>query len=568
MKKQNLFLGFLVLAFGIVMLAACGNEDTSSAVEPEDENGYEAIEAESSLDPNNPVTLSFFHADGVLDMRFDDAVAQEITRLTGVTLDITAPMAGDEGTDIGLMVAQGEFPDLIYAKGSIDILIGANALLPLDDLIMSNRGSNLQALYGDLIGRLRQSEDDPYMFHVGTFGVDEAVLETAGTAKIQMSAMQALGFPELNSLEDFAQAIRDYMEITDIEDPIGLALQGQDWRWFITVGNPAGFALGHMDDGEWVIDEENQTATFKYLTPGFAEYFEFLNGLYLEGILHNESFTHTQDMYEALIASGRVIAVMDQGWNIGGTQTALRAAGEEWREFMPLAVTLDGDVEPAITRPTGFTGGWGISIAADSPNADVAFDFLNWMASEEAQILINWGIEGYHWEMVDGVRTFLPEVAEARQTNPDFDIETGVGLYTEGFPNWGNNAVDSTGNPISADNLDAIIENFSDAQLTVLEAYGHTTFIDFFPNPDTFTTPRHGAAWMLPVPSGSNLEIIQTQLIEFSQPAIARAIMAPAGEFADRWQYVIDGLHRFGVEQANEYMTEMVRSQINLWERD
>jgi len=501
-------------------------------------------------------------------MNFDDAVAEEITRRTGVRLEITAPMAGDEATDIALMIAQDEFPDLIYAKGSIDILIGADALLPLDDLI-AERGDNISAMYGDLLGRLRHTLDQPYTYHVGTFGVNDAINETSGTAQIQMSAMRELGFPTLESLDEFADAIRTYVELNPTingQDTIGLSLLGSDWRWFITVGNPAGFALGYQDNGEWIIDEETGEATFKYLLPEFREYFRWLNEMNAEGLLDPESFTHTPDTYFAKIASGRVVAVMDQNWNIGETQTALRGEGQEWREFMPLGVTLDPATVPVVTRSGGFLGGWGISIAADSPNADVAFDFLNWMASEEAQILLNWGIEGVHYEYVDGVRAFLPEVAAERETDPDFDMNTGVGLYVEPFPMWGNAALDSSGNPISADNLDAMIENFSDAERETLAAYGVNIFVELFPASSELGVPRHGQAWALPIPAGSDLELIQTRAIDFSQQAIVEAILTTPDQFDEAWDAVIDGLIELDIEQANAEMTQIVRDTIALWE--
>lgn len=547
MKRRNLLLGLSVVVLSLFVLIACGDGATSD---------------------DDVTVLTFFHADGNLDMNFDDAVAQEITRRTGVRLEITAPMAGDESTDIALMIAQGEFPDLIYAKSSIDVLIGAGAILRLDDLI-AERGDHIRALYGDLLGRLRHTLEQPYTYHLGTFGVNQMIHETSGTAQIQMSAMRELGFPTLESLDDFADAIRTYMELNPTingQDTIGLSLLGSDWRWFITVGNPAGFALGYQDDGEWVINEETGEATFKYLLPEFREYFRWLNQMNAEGILDPESFTHTPDTYFAKIASGRVVAVMDQDWNISDTQTALRAGGDEWREFMPLGVTLDPETTPMSTRSGGFLGGWGMSIAADSPNAEVAFDFMNWMASEEAQILLNWGIEGVHHEYVDGVRQFLPDVAKDRISNSNFAMETGIGLYMDGFPQWGNAAIDSSGNSISGDNLDTMIENFSDAQRETLAAFDAEIFVDLFPPSAELGIPRHGQAWALPIPSGSNLELIETRAIDFSQQAIVQAILAAPEDFDVAWDAVIDGLIDLGIEEANAEMTQIVRDTIALWE--
>jgi len=384
--KKNYLLSMLI-KFGIMVtvLVGCGNFNESGAGE-------------------DRLTLAFYHADGDLNMRFDDAVAEEIMRLTGVKLEILAPMAGDEAQDIALMISQGEFPDLIYAKGSLDLLIGADAVLPLDERI-AEKGHHIKALYGDQLGRLRHTLDNPFIYHVGTFGVNERILETAGTAQIQMDVMRELGYPNLETLAELEEAIKTYLEKNPTingQETIGLSLLGSDWRWLITVGNPAGFAVGLQDDGEWFINEATGEAIFKYLMPEFRAYFRWLNGMNAQGLLDSESFTHTPDTYFAKISSGRVLAVMDQGWNISETQTALVGDGEAWRTFMPLGVTLTEGIRPCVTRANGYTGGWGVSIASNSKHAEEAFDFLNWMASEEAQILVNWGIEGIHWEYVGG----------------------------------------------------------------------------------------------------------------------------------------------------------------------
>ena len=188
MKTRNLIAGFISLSLLTGMLVGCDNH----------------------LEDDEMVTLQFFNGDGSLDIKFDDEIAQEITRRTGVRLEITAPMAGDEAQDIALMIAQDEYPDLMYAKGSIDLLIGAGAVMPLDDLI-EEKGDHLKAMYGDQLGRLRHTLANPSTYHVGTFGVNDHILETSGTAQIQMEVMRELGYPQLNTLTDFEQDIKTYI---------------------------------------------------------------------------------------------------------------------------------------------------------------------------------------------------------------------------------------------------------------------------------------------------------------------------------------------------------------------
>ena len=562
MKKRNMFLMLFTVLLTLVVLTACG--DTS------DTGG--------SGDGDDVVTLRFFNADGSANANWDNAVAEEITRQTGVRLELSAPMEGDETQDIALMVASGDFPDLIFAKGSLDILVDAGAVLRLDDLI-EERGDHIRALYGDLLGRLRQTYDNPHIYHVGLDPVNAGVFETAGTAQIQMNVMRYLGFPTINTLDEFADALRTYRDshpYIDGQETIPLMLLGSDWRWLITVGNPAGFALGYQDDGEWIINEETGEAMLKYLHPEFREYFRWLNGLYNEGLIYIGSFTQTHEDYLGHLSSGRVLAVLDQNWSIGQAQTVLREVEVDvdgtmepgWRQFMPIGPTLRANTVPvAATRVSGFMGGMGISIAADSPHTDLAFDFLNWFASEEAQILTNWGIEGVHWEFnANGDREFLPEIAEDRHVNPDFSYDTGIGGYVYPFPAWGNAALDSGGQPISPDNFDQMIADFTDAQRTTLAAYGATVFVDLFTHPDVLGIPRHGQAWTLPIPTGSELHLISGQAESFTQQYITQAILVSVEEFDAAWDHVMQGLENLNIGVANEQMTQIVLERLALWE--
>ena len=550
MRKKRLLTGLLSLGLATGVLVGCSNDIQG--------------------DEEEVITLKFFNADGNQNMSFDDVVAQEITRQTGVNLEITAPMAGDEAQDVALMIAQNEFPDLIYAKGSIDLLVNAGALLPLDDLI-EEKGDNIRHLYGDKLGRLRYNSEDPAIYHVGTGAVQERILETAGIAQIQMEVMRELGYPTLDTLEDFENAIRTYKEANPTingQETIGLSLLGSDWRWLITVGNPSGMALGMPDDGEWYIDPDTGEATIKYLLPEFREYFRWLNKMNAEGLLDPESFTHTPDTYFSKLSSGRVLGVMDQDWNIWQTQTALVADGEAWRTFMPLPVTLEADVDPVLTRPSGFFGLTGVSVAADSQYSEEAFEFLNWMASEEAQILLNWGIEGVHYEYVDGERTFLPEVSEERNLNPDFTEETGVGHYVHPFPVWGNAALDTSGNLIVPDSPEQIIADYNEAQRETLAAYDVDFFIDLFPTFEGYQGTRHGQAWAIPIPADTDLSMTMQRVGDFVQQGVTQAILATPEDFDQAWDEVIEGLESLNAEAANQEMTELVQDRIRLWEQE
>ncbi|PRY80993.1 ABC transporter substrate-binding protein [Alkalibacterium olivapovliticus] len=548
-----------VVLTSALILSACGNGDGETASNNSSDNNDGS---------NDPVTLTMFHADLPQSDGFDNAVAQEITERTGVQLDISYPVGGDDLEAIALMIGSGDFPDLIFGKGGINQLIDSGAVQPLDDLI-EERGDNLKAMYGDQLDRLRNNLDDPQIYHVGTGGVENQYLETSGTMMLQLGVLRDLDYPEISTLEEYEDALVQFLEENPTnengEEWIPMSLSGSDWRWLITVGNPAGFVAGFQDDGQWQVDEETGETTYKFQKEEFREYFKWLNGMNAKGLLDPESFTQTHDTYISKLSTGRVLAIADQDWNIGAAEAALRSENNEWGLWAPLPVTLNDDIVPMSTRDYGFTGTTGISISSDSDYTEEAFDFLDWMASEEAQILANWGVEGVNYEIVDGERVQLDEDRENAQTNTNYAFDTGVGQYAYPFPQWGNGAVDSNGQSITRTTEEDIRENFVDAEIETLDQYGANLWVDLFPAPEDLGIPNHGRAYEIPLPTDSQVNIVQQRADDYTTQKITEAILADPDNFDAIWDEMQDQLISFGVEEANEEMTDLVNNRIELW---
>ncbi|MDX8044565.1 ABC transporter substrate-binding protein [Gracilibacillus sp. S3-1-1] len=561
-RKLSILLLSLLFMLAVSVLVACNADSTSDT---DTSNEGEESEDTNDTSGDEPLTLTFFSADGE-EKSFDDPVAQKITEETGIKLEIDYPVGGNDEA-IPLMIASGDYPDLIYAKGDIGKLIEAGGVIKLDDLI-EEKGDNLKAMYGEQIDRLRNSVDDPSIYTVGTYGVENAYWETSGTFQIQLDVLRELGYPEITSLEEYEDAITEYYEKypeIDGQPTIPLSLLGSDWRWLITVGNPAGFAAGLTDDGQWAVDDETGETTYKFLLPEMKEYFKWLNGLNDKGLLDPESFTQTHDTYISKLSSGRVLSIADQDWNIGDADAALVSSGNEWKTYAPLAVTLGDEYESQGLKDYGFAGGWGIAISATSERQEEAFEFLDWMASEEAQILVNWGIEGENYDVVDGKRVMKEEDRERMNTDSDYPKETGVGYYVYPYPQWGNGALDSDGQPITPDSEQDIIENFNDAEKEVLAEYGMDNWIEWFPSTDSLGVSNHGTVANYSIESGSDLEIIQQKADDLTEQRITQTVLGSPDDFDEAWDSMIDELEAMDIDKANEAMTQKTLDVMELW---
>jgi len=585
--KKRMFTALCGLGMAASILAACGNETSEPAGTGNGDTGGAAdatpapeLTGSRIVPEGETLTLRFYNADGAMNPATGQSVVmEEITRRTGIELEVITPMAGhDETTDVPLFISQGNVPDLIFANTATGMLIEHNAIIDLEPFIMSEAGADIRALYGPMLGRLRHSSEDPRIFHAGTTFVDYERLTTSGTAQVQMSVMRYAGFPEISTLDELEELIANYMEShpeINGQPTIGLTLIGSNWRWGITVGNPSKFTSGVTDDGGWAVDETG-AATLNWLRPEAREHMRWLNRMNDRGLLDEEWLTQTEDQYFEKIATGRALAVMDQNWSIGSSQAALRDAGlrdggeSHWRMMMPVPVMLEADMVPQVTRPTGWRSMTGVAVSATSEHQEEALRFLNWMASEEAQILMNWGIEGVHYFYDEnGVRTFYPEMAEIRDTdNETWQRVFGIGNYVHPFPQLGNTTLDSTGNPITPNTRENHMRTLTDAQRETLAAYGVETFIDLFPSFPPGSEIPHGEAWTIDHGQGTEFDILMSTINPFAEEQVSQMIMVSPDEFDALWDNFVATLLDMGAERAGELKTEYVRDRLNLWSQN
>ena len=197
MKRKVVSL-MLVSAMVAGMLAGCGSDSGSSKGGSSTETGS-AAEASSSgetADDKSPITFEYFNADGK-NGNWDNPVAKAITEATGVTLDVSYPVAsqGDAKEDVALMIANDEYPDMIYAKGSATDLYQAGALIDMTDLI-EKYGPNRYHIVTAKMG-----------FHGRTFGAMSATGQPGNGCQVGFGPMTyGFSYAPYNDLQAFKDA--------------------------------------------------------------------------------------------------------------------------------------------------------------------------------------------------------------------------------------------------------------------------------------------------------------------------------------------------------------------------
>ncbi|MCZ8524007.1 MULTISPECIES: ABC transporter substrate-binding protein [Paenibacillus] len=554
MKKRSAKWLSVMVAAALVTVTGCAKEPAAGP-------------GQASGSGTEPMTLSVYSADpNPTWNNMQDEVGKKLTEKTGVTLKMEFPV-GSADQKIPLMVSSGDYPDMILPKGDPGKLVAADALVDLTDLI-EQHAPNLKKVYGKYMKRLRWSTEDPSIYILPISAVDQEYFDAGGGFELQHAVVKELGYPKIRTVQDYENAIKAYKEkypTIDGKPTIGLSLNADDWHIMISVTNPAFLTTGAPDDGEYYIDPKTYEAKFHYFRPEEKEYFRWLNHMNSVGLIDPESFVQKYDQYKAKIASGRVLGLIDQDWDYQEAQNALRKEGKFDRTYGHYPVTLNESFKDHSFQDTGYLAGYGIGITKSAKDPVRAIKFLDYLASDEGQVLINWGIEGVHYKVENGKRVIPPDVLDKKVNDGNnFSKSTGIGQYFI-TGRYGDGVKDPSGNTYTTTTVEQKIASYSDADKETLKAYGATTWKDLFPKKEEFPVKPWGAAWSIPVEPDSDVNVIYNKAKTVVWKRVPEAILAKPEQFDAVYDGMLQELEKLNIKKMEEEYTKLVKERVKLF---
>lgn len=401
MKSKSIKTAFTLMLMSSMLIAGCGGgNNNKNVINTPADNGAKNTgnnAADDTAMDTSPFTISFFGGDASPNWnKMQDDVGKVITEKTGVTINAEFDVGSGGGDQkIPMMAASEDVPDLIFAKGNLSILVDAGLVIDLTDLI-DKYAPNLKKVYGDNMNRLKYSLDDQSIYQIPTnMGVGQQSFDATGGFEIQHRVLKELGYPEVKTLADYEKVLKDYVALhpeTDGQPTIPLTLNADDWKIMITVTNPAFTTTGAPDDGEYYVDPKTYEAKLHYKRPEEKEYFRWLNGMYAQGLLDKDAFVQKDDQYKAKVASGRVLGLISQEWEYSDGENALKAAGKDEYTYAHFPVTLSEEYKDHSFMSTGIDG-YGLAITTAAKDPVRIIKWLDWMSSDEGQVLRSWGLK-------------------------------------------------------------------------------------------------------------------------------------------------------------------------------
>ena len=401
--------------------AAEASAPEESAAEPAEPEGLQVVELPIETDavhyscwmPVAPYVSTMMNLE---DFSEQVAMVKMINEMTNVYIDFNAVAGGFvEQESFNLMIAGGDYTDIIgvmnyYGSSSGAAAGSAGHEKAIEDGIIIDLYDDLKE-YAPNYWTLLTSDDNAYMTmrtQSGYMGCIAQLLKKAGTENqgmiVRKDWLKASGVENLNTLDQYEQYL------TYCKDNYGayayLQYEGLDTDWGAAFNiTPGAF---NVVDGKVV---------HSFTTDAFKSYLTKMNDWYQKGLFNDDFYNDTD------ITTVRTDMANDLCSFVDGSAEGMSNIFDMNPEntAMELQATAYPKADGVDEIHVGFeskliknSDTWAVSTACADPIP--LLKLVNWLYSEEGQLVYNWGEEGVSFEYDENGQ---PQWTDLVVNNPD-----------------------------------------------------------------------------------------------------------------------------------------------------
>lgn len=401
--------------------AAEASAPEESAAEPAEPEGLQVVELPIETDavhyscwmPVAPYVSTMMNLE---DFSEQVAMVKMINEMTNVYIDFNAVAGGFvEQESFNLMIAGGDYTDIIgvmnyYGSSSGAAAGSAGHEKAIEDGIIIDLYDDLKE-YAPNYWTLLTSDDNAYMTmrtQSGYMGCIAQLLKKAGTENqgmiVRKDWLKASGVENLNTLDQYEQYL------TYCKDNYGayayLQYEGLDTDW----GSAFNITPGAFN----VVDGK---VVHSFTTDAFKSYLTKMNDWYQKGLFNDDFYNDTD------ITTVRTDMANDLCSFVDGSAEGMSNIFDMNPEntAMELQATAYPKADGVDEIHVGFeskliknSDTWAVSTACADPIP--LLKLVNWLYSEEGQLVYNWGEEGVSFEYDENGQ---PQWTDLVVNNPD-----------------------------------------------------------------------------------------------------------------------------------------------------
>lgn len=395
MRRRFRFLGWAFLSCTAVLgLVGCAQAQNR----PEGEkSGEETAEKEAAL--------RIF--DKNVRVAFEDDIAQAIMEKTGLHIEVL-DATDNPDEQIDLMLAYHSYPDMILiGLDDIGRYRDSGCLVDISGYV-EREDSNVREMYGDMLNLLR--EPDGKLYYLSNwYGEDRDAVSAFHIRYdylVSLVGKERADSDEPFTQEEFLALLRQFREKypqIDGEDSIPFTVNLK-YEYNNSFRGMYGMKLYYEEDGRLY---------HLIRHPRYLNMMGFMNTMYREGLMNKSWVVSNAQLFEKNVKSGRVFATACAYWDLREVNRYLQSTYGEDAVMLGYKVLGEGIDETETTYGGRNSLGWdAIAITDNCKNVESAMELVEFLAGEEGQYLMQWGIEGKHWSLQDGIHQPSEEVLD------------------------------------------------------------------------------------------------------------------------------------------------------------
>lgn len=414
-----------------------GNTDKSDKTTTENNSGTDEVkevkEVELTIGLNfQPQNAEWYDTD-VWKAFFDYVEENYGYRIkpTGVYLDKDR---------LNLVLVSGDLPDIVLCGGQevANTIISNNYALDLNTVKdkIPNIMSDIYAQRNQVISELTGGETGALYFmpmSTGAESVNGGINLSRGYA-VRWDWYKEIGCPEINNDDDYinvlAQMVAKHPVNENGEKVYAIGNRADSFSYWYQRAAFVGPAMQNFwtYDGYLYMDGLDDNVLYNGYTDversAYWQDMKFYYKLNQLGIFDQDSFTQSREEFYAKMYAERYAGAyrpVNDLYNDQVKQNSDTLAG-----YMPVpsknSFVFANKLHLAGYFPDSYT-----FISANSKNADAALAFADALHNLDILRMLKSGIQGIHWDYVDGVPTMKQETIDMLNANNDDAVKSGIG---------------------------------------------------------------------------------------------------------------------------------------------
>lgn len=549
------FLVLVLAAMLVLSVAGCGKSQEK-----------ESNSTESSTGTQKEVKISIWNDIADTDGVQNNPIADEIAKKTGVRMNV---VKGDS-QKFQVLLAGGDLPEIIFTNGQ---LLDGKQLLPLDDLI-NQRGQNIKNNFPQILDYSKNYLSDdgkiyylPVHIYRSVNGQRQVTKYGASVAFFGRWDIYAkIGYPNVTNQNEFLNMLKKMQDAASqtSDGKKVYALSGWTdwgiWPYYITQ------IFGHgytdlMNDAMY----SRFTGEIKpfYTSKEFWDGIKLFNKAYNMGILDPEAFTMKMDDYSAKVKAGQVLTTYASWWADEYNNYFAANNKKDWGfELLPSGMPSVPEVY-VEEWPLGWATSYAHAITKNCKNPEKAMDLINFLYSEDGAKLVYRGIEGVHWQIVNGAPQMTKDYLEKSAADASYTAKEGF-VYSR-LVGYDNSQILSDGATADLHSLPSeIVKSVNPIDIQFAQHYGNFQYpgqaVASLVENGTYKTndPNFFLAPLLVKELSDESKKILPQVDDYLNANIAKLIMAKDdAEFDSIKQKMINDINEKGYDIVVQEQTKL-----------